>query len=92
MRSLAGSSALRVVARAHARAVAEVRGLARAEEAMWAAGAAEVEDLGDGRKTIHFERTPPLSTYLIALAVGDLEASRTTRAGWSSSPATGGRW
>ena len=30
----------------------------------------------DGRKTVHFAETPPLSTYLIALAVGDLEASK----------------
>jgi puromycin-sensitive aminopeptidase len=30
----------------------------------------------DGRKTVHFAQTPLLSTYLIALAVGDLEASK----------------
>jgi len=31
---------------------------------------------GRGRKTVHFAQTPPLSTYLVALAVGPLEASR----------------
>ncbi len=30
----------------------------------------------DGRKTVQFAQTPPLSTYLIALAVGDLQASK----------------
>jgi puromycin-sensitive aminopeptidase len=30
----------------------------------------------DGRKTIHFAETPPISSYLVALAVGELEASR----------------
>lgn len=40
-----------------------------------------VDELEDGRKTVHFERTPLLSTYLVALAVGDLECSRVTRAG-----------
>jgi puromycin-sensitive aminopeptidase len=34
-----------------------------------------------GRKTVHFAQTPPLSSYLIALAVGELESSRVTRAG-----------
>jgi puromycin-sensitive aminopeptidase len=34
------------------------------------------ERLADHRKTVHFAETPPLSTYLIALAVGDLEASK----------------
>ena len=34
------------------------------------------ERLAGGRKTVHFAETPPLSTYLIALAVGDLEASK----------------
>ncbi len=29
-----------------------------------------------GRKTVHFEETPPLSTYLLALAVGELESSK----------------
>jgi puromycin-sensitive aminopeptidase len=33
------------------------------------------EPLGDGTRVVHFERTPPLSTYLLALAVGPLEAS-----------------
>jgi puromycin-sensitive aminopeptidase len=34
-----------------------------------------------GRKTVHFDETPPLSSYLIALAVGELESSRPLRAG-----------
>jgi puromycin-sensitive aminopeptidase len=34
------------------------------------------ERRADGRKTVHFAQTPPLSTYLIALAVGDLQASK----------------
>ena len=34
-----------------------------------------------GRKTVHFVRTPPLSTYLCALAIGELEGSRTRRVG-----------
>ena len=38
--------------------------------------------IGDtGQKTVHFERTPLLSSYLVALAVGDLRASRVVRAG-----------
>ncbi|MCP5065155.1 MAG: M1 family peptidase [bacterium] len=37
--------------------------------------------LDNGRKTVHFERTPPLSTYLLALAVGDLEVSAPTNCG-----------
>jgi puromycin-sensitive aminopeptidase len=36
---------------------------------------ASEEPLGGGRRAVHFERTPPLSTYLLALAVGPLEAS-----------------
>ena len=36
---------------------------------------AKIEPLVGGRKRVHFERTPPLSTYLLALAVGELEAS-----------------
>ncbi len=43
--------------------------------------AEKTEPLGGGRKTVHFERTPPLSTYLLALAVGDLEVSPPTRCG-----------
>jgi len=31
--------------------------------------------------TVRFAETPPLSTYLLALAVGELEASRTVRCG-----------
>jgi puromycin-sensitive aminopeptidase len=38
------------------------------------------EDLGQ-RKIVQFAETPPLSTYLIALAVGPLESSRAVRAG-----------
>jgi puromycin-sensitive aminopeptidase len=34
------------------------------------------ERRADGRKTVHFAQTPPLSTYLIALAVGDLQSSK----------------
>ena len=33
------------------------------------------ERVGDQRRTVHFALTPPLSTYLLALAVGPLEAS-----------------
>src|SRR5438445_1600320 len=36
---------------------------------------ASEEPLGDRTRIVHFERTPPLSTYLLALAVGPLEAS-----------------
>ncbi len=36
---------------------------------------AKIEPLDGGRKRVHFERTPLLSTYLLALAVGELEAS-----------------
>jgi puromycin-sensitive aminopeptidase len=36
---------------------------------------AKIEPLVGGRKRVQFERTPPLSTYLLALAVGELEAS-----------------
>jgi len=42
---------------------------------------AKVEPLGAGRKRVHFEQTPPLSTYLLALAVGELEASPAARCG-----------
>jgi len=41
----------------------------------------EEEGAGRGRKRITFERTPPLSTYLLALAVGDLVASKPVRCG-----------
>ena len=34
-----------------------------------------------GRKTVHFAETPPLSTYLVALAVGALESSVAARCG-----------
>jgi puromycin-sensitive aminopeptidase len=34
-----------------------------------------------GRKTVEFRRTPPLSTYLVALAVGPLARSRPVRLG-----------
>jgi len=34
-----------------------------------------------GLKTVHFAQTPPLSTYLIALAVGELESSEPVRCG-----------
>jgi puromycin-sensitive aminopeptidase len=39
------------------------------------------QDLGDGRKTVHFARTPLLSSYLVALAVGELERSEAVFAG-----------
>jgi len=39
------------------------------------------EVLDDGRKTIHFTPTPPLSSYLLALAVGELEHSKTVACG-----------
>jgi puromycin-sensitive aminopeptidase len=45
------------------------------------APASRCEEHGGGRKTVHFAETPPLSTYLIALAVGALESSRPVRAG-----------
>jgi len=41
----------------------------------------EHTDDGSDRKTVHFAETPPLSTYLIALAVGALESSRPVSAG-----------
>jgi puromycin-sensitive aminopeptidase len=43
--------------------------------------AAKVEPLPGGLKTVHFKPTPPLSTYLLALAVGELEASAPTSCG-----------
>jgi puromycin-sensitive aminopeptidase len=36
-----------------------------------------VADHGNGRQTVHFTTTPKLSTYLCALAVGELEGSET---------------
>ena len=36
---------------------------------------ARIEVLADGNKTVHFEPTPLLSSYLVALAVGELVAS-----------------
>jgi len=42
----------------------------------------EAEDLhNDGRKTVHFATTPLLSTYLLALAVGPIEASEAVMCG-----------
>ena len=42
----------------------------------------EAEDrVSGGRKTVHFARTPLLSTYLLALAVGDLVPSAPVRCG-----------
>jgi puromycin-sensitive aminopeptidase len=42
----------------------------------------ESEDLhDDGQKTVHFEATPLLSTYLLALAVGRLESSEPVHCG-----------
>lgn len=42
---------------------------------------ASTETAGRGQKTVVFERTPLLSTYLLALAVGELECSRSVRLG-----------
>ena len=42
---------------------------------------AREESLAGDRKTVHFAETPPLSTYLIALAVGPFERSVATRCG-----------
>jgi puromycin-sensitive aminopeptidase len=39
------------------------------------------EKHGDGRRTVHFVKTPKLSTYLLALAVGPLEPSSVRRLG-----------
>ncbi|MGH7857593.1 MAG: M1 family metallopeptidase, partial [Candidatus Binatia bacterium] len=39
------------------------------------------ETAGADRRTVHFAETPPLSTYLLALAVGPLEASRAENVG-----------
>jgi puromycin-sensitive aminopeptidase len=38
-----------------------------------------VETLAGGRQRVRFAETPPLSTYLVALAVGELERSRAVR-------------
>ncbi len=43
--------------------------------------AVRVERHGDGSKTVFFDPTPPLSTYLCALAVGELEGSETQMVG-----------
>ncbi len=42
--------------------------------------AAETTDLGGGRTRVRFQPTPPMSTYLLFLALGDLERA-TTRVG-----------
>jgi puromycin-sensitive aminopeptidase len=42
---------------------------------------AREQALPGGRRTVHFEPTPPLSTYLLALAVGPLEASEVQHVG-----------
>ena len=39
------------------------------------------EPAGDGRRTVHLLPTPPLSTYLVALAVGPLDSSSPVRCG-----------
>lgn len=39
------------------------------------------EATAPGRRTVHFEPTPPLSAYLVALAVGPFEASPVLHAG-----------
>jgi puromycin-sensitive aminopeptidase len=43
-----------------------------------------VEGMADGRQRVRFAETPPLSTYLLALAVGDLEASKPVTLGTTS--------
>jgi len=45
------------------------------------APAARTRKIARGRKTVRFRRTPPLSTYLVALAVGELEASKAVKLG-----------
>jgi puromycin-sensitive aminopeptidase len=42
---------------------------------------AHTQDNGDGTKTVRFERTPLLSSYLVALAVGELECGEPEYAG-----------
>ena len=42
---------------------------------------ARTKKLSRGRKQVTFRPTPPLATYLVALAVGELEASRTVKLG-----------
>ena len=42
---------------------------------------AREQALPDGRRAIHFAPTPPLSTYLLALAVGPLESSEPRHVG-----------
>ena len=42
---------------------------------------ARTKKLPRGRKRVDFRPTPPLSTYLVALAVGELEASKTVKLG-----------
>ncbi|HEX7481500.1 MAG TPA: M1 family aminopeptidase [Polyangiales bacterium] len=45
-------------------------------------GAVEhIEPEPGGNQTVHFAQTPPLSTYLVALAVGELEVSEPVYAG-----------
>jgi len=56
--------------------------VARAGDAVVSNGAVVGEEpLGGGNRVVHFERTPPLSTYLLALAVGPLEATPARREG-----------
>ncbi len=43
--------------------------------------AVRTRKLDGGRKRVEFEETPPLSSYLLALAVGELERSRPVRVG-----------
>jgi len=42
---------------------------------------ARTKKLSRGRKQVTFRPTPPLATYLVALAVGELEASKTLKLG-----------
>jgi len=42
---------------------------------------ARTKKLSRGRKLVTFRPTPPLSTYLVALAVGELEASKAVKLG-----------
>jgi puromycin-sensitive aminopeptidase len=54
----------------------------REGDAVVSNGAIESEEpLGDGRRIVRFVRTPMLSTYLLALAIGPLESSAVRRLG-----------
>ena len=54
---------------------------ARANQVISNAPIERTRRLPQGRKRVCFEETPPLSTYLVALAVGPLQASRPIKVG-----------